>query len=92
MGAEFNFTTKATNGQDLKSWFSEIQEEARYDYGHRGYTGSWAEAQGIEIAAPAFEQLEDAEDWLVENCKKWESALAVRVGYDLWAVGAWCSC
>ncbi len=90
MGAEFNFTTKAKNGQELKDWFSDLQNEAGDMYGRGGYSGSWYEAQGIKVRAVCFDELEEAEEWLAEYCQKWEEALAVEVG-DLWAVGAWCS-
>lgn len=44
MGSQsFVHTRFAFDGITAKQAFKEAQEEARYDYGHRGYTGTIAE-------------------------------------------------
>ena len=102
MGAQFNFTVvsddhtdgKPMNTTQLNEWFDEVVEDARYDHGHAGYTGTWAEAQGLSVRSEIFDSVEAASNWLESHAEKWGPALAVRVvagPLKAWAVGAWCS-
>jgi hypothetical protein len=94
MGAAFNFTTseildkKAAekNGQSLV-------ETAEYDHGHAGYTGTFAEAFGVQFLDEEFETWEAAEEFLETTCIKWDAMLIVTVNGDSpgLAYGAWCS-
>ncbi len=98
MGAEFYTSelkdkVKVYKGRDLRAWFLKERESCAFDWGHAGYTGTFAETPGIDAKMSSFESWDEAFDWIEEHTKKWENALAVRVkGKDPgWAVGAWCS-
>lgn len=86
MGAErFDHYQK---GADVKSAFAAATEEAAYEYGHRGYTGSLAEKNEFEIRnegkpltmkeSEAFAD-KDLED---NDHDKWGPAWAVAIRPD----------
>lgn len=60
MGAE-TFTS-AAKGTDLREAFSAAIEQAQYDYGHAGYTGTIAEKHDVVVieSTPMSEQDADA--------------------------------
>lgn len=93
MGAEFNFTElKVKTEKAAIKAGREVIEQALYDYGHAGYSGSFAEADGVEVVkhyTPA--NLAEAEKWLDENAAKWGPALIVRCADGTWCMGAICS-
>lgn len=91
MGSEYQQVFTDTPAEKLEEWFRGVRDQALYDYGHAGYTGSFAEASGIERSIKSFDSKEDAGKWLQENAEKWGPALAVKVPGG-WLVGAWCSC
>lgn len=81
---------------EYREWLEKYQEQLRYDHGHSGYTGTFAEANGLIVHRdmPAFESVEDAEEWLVDACEKWGPVEIVfaKVPSGTTAVaGAWCS-
>ena len=93
MGANFvSYDFREKPDQDK---YDELVAQACYDYGHAGYSGSLAEAAGaLEDAKKHFANPNLAEDWLMENTKKWEAGKVVS--YDTpdgqkWMIGAWCS-
>lgn len=90
MGAEFNFQRlKATNKDAALEEGSDIIDQAAWEHGHGGYTGSFAEATGVEYRGtqPAGT---DPEQWLDEHCEKWEAMLIIDVDGVFYA-GALCS-
>lgn len=92
MGAEFNFETlMGKTAEEVRKEGLEVIDQAAWDYGHAGYTGSFAEAQGVELRPEKFPTAEAAEEWLSENCQKWEAALIVQVIDGPYVMGAWCS-
>jgi hypothetical protein len=96
MGAEFCFQVfQADDRQHALQRAREIIDQAAHDYGHAGYSGSFAECPGARIENKAFPTFGDAEEWLVEHAQKWEAAVLVQVetveGVQRWAMGAWCS-
>jgi hypothetical protein len=94
MGAEFqyySFKKKPTQEE-----YDTMCEQAAWDYGHAGYSGTLAEAFGPMIEADMhFKSADLAETWLCDNADKWEPA--TLVSYETpenkkrWALGAWCS-
>ena len=95
MGAQYNFMVIKDDGKprpfsDVKTKFDGVMESAAYDYGHAGYTGSWAECDGIVMKGGSFGSADSADEWLQEKAEKWGPALAVRIPQG-WAIGAWCS-
>ena len=63
MGAQW-FEVKISNKKTAKDAFSEAIEEAQYDYGHSGYTGSIAEKTKFKIFKESPLTPEDAEELL----------------------------
>ena len=54
-------------------------EDCQYNYGHAGYSGTFAEASGVKMTDKVFDTMREAEDWLDENCQKWGPILIVAV-------------
>ena len=80
-------------GRPTQKDYNEVVECRLYDYGHRGYTGSFAENAGAITFpnVPPFETADEAYCWLDENCEKWQPGMAVPVKNGDWVVGALCS-
>jgi hypothetical protein len=89
MGAEFCSTTfTAKTSKQVKEKHDELVEQAQYDHGHSGYSGSFAESPGVTVLPAEFDSVENAEEYIDENAKKWENSLAVRIkGTDTWVIG-----
>jgi len=64
--------------EQVRAAFRKIQDEARAEYGNRGYTGSFAEASGVSILDAIFASPEAARDHLHDVAEKWGPAIAVR--------------
>lgn len=66
---------------DVEKAFAHLRDEAYYDHGHAGYTGSIAEAGGYSVYDTKLRLLPDAEEfaWHLANevAEKWEAALAI---------------
>lgn len=97
MGATTDFMVyKIPDRKKVKAKFSDDCDEARYEHGHGGYTGTIAEFGGIgkwkDLDLPSIRA---AEDYIVENHQKWDPAMAVSFrledGTFGWVVGGWCS-
>jgi hypothetical protein len=98
MGCAFNESVLKGNltKQQVIDWYNKIHDQAVWEHGHGGYSGSWAEAQGIDFPKhPSFKDLDESAEWLSDNAPKWGAAYAVRSigskGQDCWHVGANCS-
>ena len=83
-GQDFMF---ARNGTDLNKVFTEAREQALYDYGHAGYTGTIAEKFEVELRAGGkvfasrVEAGVFADSDTIHN-DKWGPAFAVAFGTD----------
>jgi hypothetical protein len=92
MGCNFNFQKlNAKTKHEAVQQAQAVIEQAKYDYGHAGYSGSFAEAQGVEVRAWQAKDAADAEQWLDENAEKWEAALLIMDRDGNWYMGANCS-
>lgn len=87
MGASY-FCVRS-KGRTAQEAFDAAVEEARYDYGHAGYTGTLAEKTSFVMIEPptgdrvAFAaSLEDAEEIDPRVEDKWGPAGCVEVGPD----------
>jgi hypothetical protein len=98
MGAEYCYTT--INDPELKMTDKEIKaaaqgviEQAEYDYGHSGYSGSFAEKTGVTILRDEVFMDEAAADKFLADLdtNKWEDADAVPVAGVGWYMAGWCS-
>ncbi len=65
-------------------------EKAKYDHGHAGYSGTFAEAEGVNQSAIEFNTTKEAIDWLDDNCQKWGAIVVVQTPTH-WVFGAVCS-
>lgn len=93
MGAEFNFTRlKASNTQEALKQAQDVIDQARWEYGHGGYSGSFAECPGATFdARQSPGNAQEAADWLEEHCEKWEAATVLRCQDGTYVMGALCS-
>jgi len=79
MGAYFTVDAVPAS-KEVKAAFHEVQEQARWDHGHAGYTGTIAEADGFKVVThPPFDTLKEAEEWACNVAEKWGPALVVTV-------------
>lgn len=86
MGAcDFSQFSRA-RGRDYKKAFNEAVEEAQYEYGHGGYTGTIAEKGSVRLygKAATLAEAEKIVDDLFERqdkvvCDKWGPALCIKV-------------
>jgi len=95
MGAVFQYTTYSDcSVEGLQRQFHETVEDAIAEYGYGGYTGTFAEADGLVVAGETFEDTETALDWIQNHHEKWEPVLAVKASsgsQTVWIVGGWLS-
>lgn len=95
MGANTFFST--AKGATAKIAFSEATAEARYNYGHAGYTGSIAEKHDfVVIAVPDGVEPTDHADHLMDIddervSDKWGPAGCIALGNDNWLFFGWAS-
>jgi hypothetical protein len=93
MGCSFKCIALQANQRDsaMAEARSVIEQEC-CEYGHGGYTGTFAEAQGCEVAQhPLLDNREAAEDWLNDHAQKWGPALLVVTTDGKYYMGANCS-
>lgn len=72
-------------GKVAQDAFNQAVEEARYKYGHAGYTGTIAEKPGYEIVSSEPLSLEDADKFIKDTINKnpkWGEAWAIKVCDD----------
>lgn len=70
---------KGTQKVVQELWENDVQQ-ALFEYGHRGYTGSIAEkaGDGLHFINTIYTTIEEAEEWLMDNTDKWGSAVVVQ--------------
>lgn len=66
------------NEAQVKQAFAEKQSDDAHEYGHGGYSGSFAEFNGISFTRMEFATVDEAGDWIEKNSQKWGPALAVK--------------
>ncbi len=94
MGASYNETTMPYEPANrIRDKWPGIVTEARYDHGHSGYSGSFAEKPDIEFPGPTFKTDKEAREYVEENNDKWGPVLAVYVEQPEkhWYIGGDCS-
>lgn len=80
MGACFQTVSfKTSDGNDAVERCHEYINRCKYDYGHAGYTGTFAECTGAIMTDKVFGSTSDAMDWLDENTNKWGPAVGVTI-------------
>ncbi len=79
MGAADNYyITAQSDKSSLIEKHNQVVADCRYECGHGGYTGTWAESTGLSIKHLVFETQDEAYEWLEDNIRKWEPDIAVR--------------
>lgn len=92
MGCEFNFKVlKAQSKKEALAEAETIIAQAAYEHGHGGYTGSFAEAQGVEFVDSDLANANEAEKWLDDYADKWGPAIVVLTKDGKFCMGANCS-
>lgn len=93
MGAIFQHITYSDcSVEELQRKFYTTVEYAAYEYGYSGYTGSFADSDGLVVAGETFEDTETALNWIRNHHAKWEPVLAVKANSGnetVWVVGGW---
>lgn len=79
MGATVEFYKVKCKKNELDNKANELREEARYDYGHSGYTGTIAEDNGSLKIVNELMSVNDAEEYIDNNAQKWEETIAIPV-------------
>lgn len=98
MGAAFNEMTLPGDltWNEVVDRFEQEQEDDRYENGH-SYSGGFGMARGLtnHMRQGVFPDQNQARDWLIDNCQKWQDARAVsylnKEGQEHWMIGAWCA-
>ena len=97
MGA-CDFYTRS-KGSSAKAAFANAVEEAQYESGHGGYTGTIAEKHSFVVVANGIMSRDEASALarkLVKECDeriddKWGPAGAIQVASDEWLFFGWAS-
>lgn len=84
-------------GKTATEAFNNAREDALYDYGHSGYTGTIAEKHKFTViplpegksAAQYANELIDADDKRIED--KWGPAGAIQIDKESWLFFGWAS-
>jgi hypothetical protein len=92
MGAEYcsDIIDSNVTKEELSKKFLELKEKDEYNYGHAGYTGSFAEKEDIDIIDEVM-TLEKAEAYTQDNNDKWGNAFVIKLVDGRWYIGGWCS-
>lgn len=94
MGAIYNeITLGDMTPADLRIEWMTVHDEACYNHGNAGYSGTFAETPGVEVTDKHFDTDAAARDFVESIHEKWDPAMAVRVKAPRrhWYIGAWCS-
>ena len=91
MGAAF-INVILPEDTDPVEWVKQARANDQHEYGHGGYTGTWAEIPGAtHVRIKPFQSEQAAEEYLLDNAEKWNDALIVPLWDGRWVVGAWAS-
>lgn len=97
MGANFQ-TTVLTGTRPEVQKFNEVVDQCKWESGHGGYSGTFAEAAGsIEFREhKEFATAREAEDYVIDIQQKWSPPVAVKLKTEpgqpqKWFLGAWCA-
>ena len=80
MGATNFYYAVKSRRRKPETVFSELQEQARHEYGHGGYTGTIAEVCGFEDVTDQYKgkRMRTIENDLLEKLDKWGPCALVR--------------
>ena len=93
MGANFDFRyvlDKPYTKNELERVFWSIVRDSLAKHGYDGYTGTIAEAHGLNITDKVFSERDEALKYIEGAAQKWGHALAVKVvkgESTIWVIG-----
>ena len=92
MGAEYCDLKLEASKDLLNEAFNSIVEQAQYDHGHAGYSGSFAEKDSFAIHDVVMDEA-NAYDYCQEHATKWGDAIFIPLNEERteWYLGAVCS-
>jgi hypothetical protein len=96
MGAETQIEhVKITMTRDeARKCGEQLIEQAKYDHGHAGYSGTFAECTGVVLSRYECTTYEEAREHLVGVegiCEKWGPLVGISLPDKTWVFGAICS-
>jgi len=98
MGAEYCQTVIADpmlemTDTQIREAAQGIIKQAEYDYGHSGYSGSFAEKESVTIHRGKIFESEESADKFIDDMdnSKWGPADVVPVKGVGWYMAGWCS-
>ncbi len=92
MGAEFVVEIlKAETKEEAIYEVKQIIKQCLHDYGHAGYTGTFAENKGVSVVDIEVNNCDEAYDCLLGGCRKWGPVLVVNTRSGCYVAGAWCA-
>lgn len=90
MGGEYQDMTVKCKKNELEEKFNEIVKQCEWDFGHAGYTGTFAEKDGVKVIEGNWTE-DGARTDCEDNNDKWGPAFAYFIAKDTWYIGGWCS-
>lgn len=95
MGSNYCGTILGALENGLESRYQQLVRDCQYEYGHGGYTGTFAEKHSVQVIRPPDGQKvwnrEAAHQHCQDNNQKWDASYAYWLGDSRWYVGGWCS-
>ena len=94
MGAEYTEMIFIGSKRQVRAKFRRVCEQDAYDYGHAGYTGTFAEKDDIEFVPPPPRRKFWKQDEAAKHCQdtdKWGPAQAYQLGPKKWLLAGMCS-
>ena len=100
MGAVYHVKTFDKCGfTSLREQIKDACRQDAFEYGHGGYSGTWAEKlrEDVVILQETFNSANEAEEFIEERIDKWGPLLAAKVHKDAskdewyWYVAGLCS-
>jgi hypothetical protein len=94
MGAEYcEETITAKTPEEVKILFKETIEQCEYDYGHAGYSGTFAEKIDVDVLPDKPDGFWTREELYnkADDVNKWDNAIAGRISETEYLVCGWCS-
>lgn len=97
MGANYvEHVVRGGNEKHVLNTFKELQSDAAHEHGY-SYSGEINMAYGLTFTHKRFQSRNEASEYLMSNCQKFDDALVVtykdsKTGSYYWLIGALCSC
>ena len=88
---DYHKTTETDlTSRQAREKYAELVRERQWDYGHGGYSGTFAEKPELTVRAGDWTE-RDAEQDAADNNDKWGPTFAYRLDTGAWYFTGWCS-